>query len=105
LENDPEKTAELSIFGGFGGMISFELKGGAEAARKFIRKLKLVQEAPSLGGVETLVTRPVTTSHSGLCSEDRERLGITDGLLRISVGIEGVEDLIDDFAQALCGER
>jgi cystathionine beta-lyase/cystathionine gamma-synthase len=82
-------------------MLSFELKGGAEAAREFIRKLNLVQEAPSLGGVETLITRPVTTSHSGLSLQDREQLGITDGLLRVSVGIEGIPDLIDDFAQAL----
>jgi cystathionine beta-lyase/cystathionine gamma-synthase len=95
----PEGDSDL--FEGFGGMISFELMGGAESAREFIRRLKLAQEAPSLGGVETLITRPVTTSHSGLSVEDRESLGISDGLVRVSVGIEGIDDLIDDFAQAL----
>jgi cystathionine beta-lyase/cystathionine gamma-synthase len=57
--------------------------------------------APSLGGVETLMTRPVTTSHAGMSSADRQRLGISDGLIRMSVGIEATEDLIEDFAQAL----
>jgi cystathionine beta-lyase/cystathionine gamma-synthase len=101
LENGFSNVEDLDRFQGFGGMISFELSGGADAAREFVSMLELAQEAPSLGGVETLITRPVTTSHSGLSSEDREQLGITDGLLRVSVGIEGIEDLIDDFAQAL----
>ena len=57
--------------------------------------------APSLGGVETLITRPATTSHSGMSREDRERLGITDSLIRVSVGIEATEELIEDFDQAL----
>jgi cystathionine beta-lyase/cystathionine gamma-synthase len=57
--------------------------------------------APSLGGVETLVTRPATTSHAGLSPEDRQRLGISDGLIRLSVGIEATEDIIEDFEQAL----
>ncbi|HVH83050.1 MAG TPA: PLP-dependent transferase, partial [Steroidobacteraceae bacterium] len=57
--------------------------------------------APSLGGVHTLLTRPATTSHAGLSPEDRARLGINDGLLRLSVGIEATEDLLEDFAQAL----
>jgi len=92
----------LELFRGFGGMLSFELAGGAEAAREFVSRLKLIQEAPSLGGVETLITRPATTSHSGLSEEDRLELGIGDGLLRLTVGIEGVQDLIDDISQALC---
>jgi cystathionine beta-lyase/cystathionine gamma-synthase len=59
--------------------------------------------APSLGGVETLITRPATTSHAGMSPEDRLRLGITDGLVRLSVGIEAPEDLIADFEHALAG--
>jgi cystathionine beta-lyase/cystathionine gamma-synthase len=101
LNTDPGQARNLSLFEGFGGMLSFELRGGAESARELVSRLKLVKEAPSLGGVETLITRPVTTSHSGLSLEDREKLGISESLLRVSVGIEGIEDLIDDFAQAL----
>jgi cystathionine beta-lyase/cystathionine gamma-synthase len=68
-----------------------------------MRKVTLPIIAPSLGGIETLMTRPSTTSHAGMSAEDRRRLGITDGLIRLSVGIEATEDLIDDFAQALKG--
>jgi len=96
-----EAAATAKLFAGYGGMLSFELKGGADAARRFLPRLRLAREAPSLGGVETLVTRPVTTSHSGLSIEDRQQLGISDGLIRMSVGVEGVRDLIDDLEQAL----
>lgn len=93
------ETARL--FSGFGGMMSFELAGGVESARRFIEKLRIIVEAPSLGGVETLVTRPATTSHSGLHPSERNSLGITDSLIRLTVGIEAAEDLIDDLSQAL----
>jgi len=83
------------------GMLSFELKGGIEAAERFIQNTTLPAIAPSLGGVETLITRPATTSHSGLSPEDRQRLGISDSLIRVSIGIEATEDLIEDFEQAL----
>jgi cystathionine beta-lyase/cystathionine gamma-synthase len=82
-------------------MLSFELKGGMEAAERFMAKTTLPVIAPSLGGIETLLTRPATTSHSGMPPEERRRLGISDGLIRLSVGIEATEDLIADFAQAL----
>jgi cystathionine beta-lyase/cystathionine gamma-synthase len=101
LNDDPKKVRNLSLFEGFGGMLSFELQGGAEAARTLVSRLQLLKEAPSLGGVESLITRPATTSHSGLSPDDRKKLGISDGLLRVSVGIEGIQDLVEDFAQAL----
>jgi cystathionine beta-lyase/cystathionine gamma-synthase len=82
-------------------MVSFELDGDAESARRAVARLQLPVDAPSLGGVESLVTRPVTTSHSGVPPAEREKLGIRDGLIRYSVGIEAVEDLIDDLRQAL----
>jgi cystathionine beta-lyase/cystathionine gamma-synthase len=66
-----------------------------------MQKTTLPIIAPSLGGIETLMTRPVTTSHAGVSPEDRKRLGISDSLIRLSVGIEATEDLIDDFDQAL----
>jgi cystathionine beta-lyase/cystathionine gamma-synthase len=82
-------------------MLSFEIKGGVDAAERFMQKAKLPVIAPSLGGVETLLTRPATTSHSGMSPEDRRRLGITDRLIRVSVGIEATEEIIEDFEQAL----
>jgi cystathionine beta-lyase/cystathionine gamma-synthase len=101
LENHPGHHRARELFDGFGGMVSFELKGGVDAARRFIRSATLPINAPSLGGVETLITRPSTTSHSGMSPEDRRRAGISDGLIRLSVGIEAAEDLIEDFNQAL----
>ncbi len=82
-------------------MVSFEVKGGLEAAKRFLEQTTLAIVAPSLGGVETLVTRPVTTTHSGLSPEERQQLGISDSLIRISVGLEATQDLIEDFDQAL----
>jgi len=101
LESHPGYQRARQLFDGFGGMLSFELKNGLEAAGRFIRNTTLPIRAPSLGGVETLITRPATTSHSGLSPEDRQRLGISDSLIRLSVGIEANEDIIEDFQQAL----
>ena len=88
-------------FNGFGGMLSFELKEGLRGAKRFIKALTLPVEAPSLGGVETLITRPATTSHLGMNAEERLKLDISDGLIRLSVGLESTEDLLEDFDQAL----
>jgi cystathionine beta-lyase/cystathionine gamma-synthase len=82
-------------------MLSFEPKDGVEGAQQFMKHAELPILAPSLGGVESLLTRPVTTTHSGMSPEDRRRVGITDGLIRVSVGIEATEDLIEDFEHAL----
>ncbi len=101
LESHLRHARARELFEGFGGVLSFELKGGVETADRLLARLKLPIVAPSLGGVETLVTRPVKTSHSGMSREDREHLGITDRLIRLAVGIEAVEDLIQDFDQAL----
>jgi cystathionine beta-lyase/cystathionine gamma-synthase len=101
LESHPAHHRARELFQGFSGMLSFEVKGGVEAAEHFMQKTTLPIIAPSLGGIETLITRPATTSHSGMAPEERRRLGISDSLIRLSVGIESTEDLIDDFAQAL----
>src|SRR5215467_10189763 len=103
LESHPQHKTAASLFTGFGGMLSLELKGGHHAAESFINKTEIAINAPSLGGVETLVTRPASTSHAGMSPEDRRKLGISDGLIRISVGIEGTDDLIQDFSKALEG--
>jgi len=101
LASHPAHARAARLFDGFGGMLSFELAGGVAAAERFMGKVRLPIIAPSLGGVETLMTRPATTSHLGMSPEDRKRLGISDGLIRLSVGIEAAEDLVRDFAQAL----
>jgi cystathionine beta-lyase/cystathionine gamma-synthase len=101
LESNPQYARARELFDGFSGMLSFETKGGLDAAEKFMHSAKLPVIAPSLGGVETLLTRPATTSHSGMSVEDRRRLGITDSLIRVSIGIEATEDIIEDFDQAL----
>ena len=101
LDSHPRYERARRLFSGSSGMLSFEMKRGLEASERFMKAVKLPVVAPSLGGVETLVTRPATTSHSGMLPEDRKRLGITDGLIRVSIGIESTEDLLEDFSKAL----
>lgn len=101
LKSHPQHRSAKEMFDGFGGMMSFELKGGLQAARHFLSRINLAFIAPSLGGVETLITRPVQTSHRGLTSEEKKSSGISDSLVRVSIGIENPEDIISDFAQAL----
>jgi cystathionine beta-lyase/cystathionine gamma-synthase len=105
LDRDPGHDRARRWFDGFGGMLAFEPVGGEEAARRLIARLRLPLHAPSLGGVETLVTLPSTTSHSGLDRAARLRLGISDGLVRVSVGLEAAEDLVADLEQALAAPR
>ena len=101
LESHSAHARAKKLFEGFGGMLSYELKGGAEAAKRFLAATTLPLKAPSLGGVETLLTLPAVTSHAGMSREDRLRLGITDGLVRMSVGLEATEELVEDLGQAL----
>jgi cystathionine beta-lyase/cystathionine gamma-synthase len=105
LESHPRHARAREWFAGAGGMVSFELRDGPAAAERWMSRLTIPICAPSLGGPETLVTRPATTSHAGLDSEARRRQGIGDGLIRVSVGLEAPEDLIEDFARALEGPR
>ena len=86
---------------GYGGMISFELKDGVPAARKMMKKLKICASAPSLGGIESLITLPIDTTHASLTPAERAKMGIPEGLIRLSVGIEDSEDLVEDFQKAL----
>jgi cystathionine beta-lyase/cystathionine gamma-synthase len=101
LESHPEHSRARELFDGFGGMLSFEPRGGLEGAEGFVRRAMLPVVAPSLGGVETLITRPATTSHAGLTPKEREALGVSDSLIRVSIGIEAVEELMEDFDHAL----
>lgn len=91
--------------GGFGGMVSFVVKGGGKAADAVMDRLRVVHAATSLGGVESLMSQPRHTSHASLTGKARRELGIPDGFLRLSVGIEDAGDLIHDLNQALAGPR
>jgi cystathionine beta-lyase/cystathionine gamma-synthase len=101
LESHPQFQRASELFDGCSGMLSFEIKGGVPAADSFLKKVTLPIIAPSLGGVETLMTRPATTSHSGLSPADRLKMGVSDSLVRMSVGIESTDDLIEDLQNAL----
>ncbi len=100
LASHPAHERARTLFDGFGGMLSFELAGGATAARRFLKRLKIPLVAVSLGGVESLVILPAVTAYANVPAAERKRLGVTDGLIRLSVGIEETEDLIDDIRQA-----
>jgi cystathionine beta-lyase/cystathionine gamma-synthase len=101
LESHPRHARARKLFAGFGGVLSFELHGSAEQANQLMAKVQLPAVAPSLGGIRSLITRPAVTSHAGLSREERLRAGISDGLIRLSVGIEDTDDLIEDLEQAL----
>ena len=103
LPSHPQYERAGELFRGFGGVLSFELKSGPDAVHNFLEKLVLPRVAPSLGGVESLVTLPAATSHSGLSVRERQEMGISEGLVRVSVGLEATEDLIADLLQALEG--
>jgi cystathionine beta-lyase/cystathionine gamma-synthase len=101
LDSHPDHQVARTLLDSFGGMMAIELSGGARAADKFVRKLKLFRHAPSLGGVDSLVSEPRFTSHAHIDVEQRAAAGVPDGFLRLSVGIEAAEDLIADIEQAL----
>ena len=102
LEENPSHEFASRLFSGFGGMLSF-YADSAERAERFLHSVRIPLHAASLGGVESLVVRPSRSSHLGLAEEDRRRLGITDDLVRVSVGIEDADELIEDFDRALAG--
>ncbi|MEU7891823.1 aminotransferase class I/II-fold pyridoxal phosphate-dependent enzyme [Nonomuraea sp. NPDC049152] len=103
LPSHPSHDVAVKLLPEFGGVFSFDLVGGRAAGEKFMASLKLALLAPSLGGVETLVLHPATTSHRSLSAEELGRHGISEGTVRVAVGIEHAEDLWADFAQALDG--
>ena len=100
LSSHPQHDLARRQMAGFGGMLAFET-GSLENARTVLKSVRLCSLAESLGGVETLISHPATMTHASVPPEDRQRIGITDGLVRISVGIEDVQDIIADLDQAL----
>jgi cystathionine beta-lyase/cystathionine gamma-synthase len=101
LESFPQHDLARQQASGFGAMAWFEVEGGVAAGKKLMGLVDLWTLAENLGSVESLITHPVTMTHAAIEPEERLRIGITDGLVRISVGMEDAEDLIDDLRQAL----
>lgn len=101
LASHPQHELALKQMSGFGGMVSFTLKGPEQRAIDFAHRMKYFSLAESLGGVESLICHPARMTHGSIPKEERERRGVTDGLLRLSVGIEDVEDLVADLQEAL----
>jgi methionine-gamma-lyase len=101
LKTHPEHEVAKKQMSGYGGMLSFEIAGSKEQAMKFTQSIRVGYLAGSLGGIETLVSQPSTLTHTQLSEEDRKRTGISDTLIRVSVGIEDIDDIIEDFKLAL----
>jgi cystathionine beta-lyase/cystathionine gamma-synthase len=101
LPDHPDHALAKKLLDGFGGLMSIELAGGAQAADKFIRRLRMITHASSLGACDTLVIEPRFSSHAHMTSAERAKIGIPDGFLRLSIGIENADDIIADIAQAL----
>ncbi|TET17507.1 MAG: PLP-dependent transferase [Dehalococcoidia bacterium] len=101
LKSHPGHEIAKRQMKGFGGVVSFELKGGTEAVNSFLERIKVFSLAESLGGVASLAEHPATMSHASMPKEHREKVGITDQLIRLSVGLENINDLIEDLGQAL----
>lgn len=101
LKSHPGHDTAKRQMKGFSGMVSFEIKGGTSAANNFLRKIKVFTLAESLGGITSLAEHAATMSHASMPQEYREKVGITDDLVRLSVGLENVADLIEDLTQAL----
>lgn len=100
LESHPQHNLAKEQMSGFGGMITFFIKGGIEASRKFLENVHLFMLAESLGGVESLIEHPAIMTHASIPKAEREKIGLTDNLIRLSVGIENIADLIEDLENA-----
>lgn len=101
LASHPDHEVAKVMLDGFGAMLALELTGGGRAADRFLRRLKLIQHAASLGGVDSLVSEPRYTSHAHMTAEARGAIGIPDGFVRVSIGIEDADDIVADLEQAL----
>jgi len=101
LDSHPEHHLALKQMSGFGGMISFELDSDSKGAKRFVENLTLPFIAESLGGVESLIEVPALMTHSSLSKEEREKIGLNESLIRFSVGIENIDDLVADVELAL----
>jgi O-acetylhomoserine (thiol)-lyase len=101
FEDEQQRRAETYLQGGFGGLVGFEITGGEAAGRQFIDALELFYHVANIGDARSLAIHPATTTHSQLSSEDRQATGVTDGYIRLSVGIEHIDDILVDLDRAL----
>jgi cystathionine beta-lyase/cystathionine gamma-synthase len=101
LPSHPDHKFAKRIMSAYGGMLGLELAGGGKSADRFLKRLKLIKHAPSLGGVETIVSEPRHTSHAHLSAGQRAAMGVPDGFVRLSIGIEDADDLIEDLSNAV----
>jgi O-succinylhomoserine sulfhydrylase len=102
LASHPDYQLALKQMSAGGGLISFELKGGINSGREFLNKLKLFSLTANLGDTRSIATHPASTTHSKLSIEQRLEVGISDGLIRLSIGLEHIEDIWEDLRQAIC---
>ena len=100
-EGEEKARADKYLSGGYSGLLGFELKGGAEAGRKFIDALQMIYHVANIGDARTLAIHPATTTHSQLTPEEQLASGVTEGYVRLSIGIEHIDDIIADLDQAL----
>ena len=102
---DTRSTVSLALnwpgSGSGGAMVSFEIKGGYESGKKFLDNIRMLSLSANLGDTRTIATHPASTTHSKLSTEERKAVGITDGLIRISVGLEHIDDIVEDIEQSL----
>ncbi len=101
LKSHPDHAFAAKVLDGFGGMVGLELAAGGKGADRFLRALRIIAHAPSLGGVESLVSEPRYTSHASMTADERAAAGIPDGFLRLSLGLEDADDLMADLARGL----
>jgi cystathionine gamma-synthase len=101
LQSHPHHHVAVSQMHGFSGVVTFEVKDNIPFVHRFLGKLKMINIGPSLGGVESLITHPASISYYGCSRKERIKLGIKDGLIRLAVGVENAEDIIEDIDQAL----
>jgi O-acetylhomoserine (thiol)-lyase len=101
MEGEWKRRADAALKGGYGSLMGFELKGGADAGRKFIEALKMFYHVANIGDARSLAIHPATTTHSQLTVEEQAKTGVTPGYVRLSIGIEHIDDIIADLDQAL----
>ena len=104
-DGEQKRRTEAYLAGGFGGLVGFELKGGREQGRRFIDALEMIYHVANIGDARTLAIHPASTTHQQLSAPDQRATGVTDGYVRLSVGIEHIEDILADLDRALDQSR
>ncbi len=104
-EGEPRRRADAYFRGGYGGLVGFEIRGGKQAGQRFIDNLKMLYHVANIGDARSLAIHPATTTHSQLAPEEQQATGVTDGYVRLSIGIEHIDDIVNDIDQALAASQ